>query len=480
MSHKATIYDLTDRSFSPLLGGVVLYKTFVERGYRTKHVDLSIHTQQFLREKQNYEAIFASLSVLHSLFLRFLFPIKIFSQTKNPRLWLFLSIMYENQAYENFGLVNRPFINALKRRLIKLYGRHTHVPFLLRKNLFGLSGFIDSKSDISAISTRYLQHMKIAEQLAKHIKQLSSSKVLVGGYPVKYFSAINPIISSHVDEFSSNELVTIVGGSKTKSLSYVDAYRFIAAHYHKMYGNIERVYYQTSYGCMWRKCVFCSFYQLGDQKRYHAKEVYDVLDELQKIVGVLNVNKVWFINDYMDVKYAKKLSEEIIRRGTSIEWLTYFRFGRDISYKLLKKLRKSGCFGLRFGLESGSQTVNDKLAKGVVVEDAQQILEWCKKLDIKATVFAMVGLPFESSTQLLKTYSFFIKNSKNIDTIHIGRFNLMPKSHMHQSPSHYKIASLEPYTFRGQKIRYLQIYLLNVILLLYLRFRRPQIKILFE
>ncbi|NUO09353.1 MAG: radical SAM protein [Candidatus Brocadia sp.] len=70
-----------------------------------------------------------------------------------------------------------------------------------------------------------------------------------------------------------------------------------------------------------------------------------------------------------------------------------------------------GCVMMGIGAESGSQRVLDFLKKGITVEQIENAARILNKHRIVSEFSFMIGLPYETSDDMLKTISF-VKNSE--------------------------------------------------------------------
>jgi hypothetical protein len=84
----------------------------------------------------------------------------------------------------------------------------------------------------------------------------------------------------------------------------------------------------------------------------------------------------------------------------------------DDIQKFLKKLKKSGCYMLKFGAESGSQRVLDFLKKDIKVEDIIRSCKECHEAGITPNYSFMTALPTETKDERVKTLELIDKLRK--------------------------------------------------------------------
>jgi len=82
--------------------------------------------------------------------------------------------------------------------------------------------------------------------------------------------------------------------------------------------------------------------------------------------------------------------------------------------KTLNLLKKSGCWQIQIGVESGSQRILDFLKKGTSVEMNAEAIKNCRKIGIFSHCAFMIGIPTETEEDLKKTYYFIQKNKPDL------------------------------------------------------------------
>jgi anaerobic magnesium-protoporphyrin IX monomethyl ester cyclase len=91
-----------------------------------------------------------------------------------------------------------------------------------------------------------------------------------------------------------------------------------------------------------------------------------------------------------------------------------------VSFDLLKHLKESGLRFIQYGIESGDDTVLNKLMrKKTGVNQARLALKWTRELGILSFGLFVVGMPGETREQILRTIQF----AKEVDP-DIVKFNV--------------------------------------------------------
>ena len=167
-------------------------------------------------------------------------------------------------------------------------------------------------------------------------------------------------------------------------------------------------YLETSRGCYGR-CIFCNKNIHGFQVR--MKSSFRVVDEMERMLK-LGFRELHIIDDLFtaDMNRAYVICEEIIRRGLKFPWYPRGGIRVDrVNEKLLKIMRRAGCYRIPFGVESGSQKILDAVGKNISLEQAQKAVALARKAGLETECYFMLGLPGESEEDLKKSIDFSIK-----------------------------------------------------------------------
>lgn len=163
---------------------------------------------------------------------------------------------------------------------------------------------------------------------------------------------------------------------------------------------------QTSRGCV-GKCIFCCASLLSGGK-YRMRSAENVVDEIE----VLYRNKVqsFFFQDdtvTVDIKRLNLIIDLLHERKLDIIWRAESRV--DVLAKnlwIIDKMYDSGCSGLQFGIESGSQKMLDELRKNIRIEDVLKVVRYTIKVGIPVTCSFLIGHPFETESSIFETLEF--------------------------------------------------------------------------
>jgi magnesium-protoporphyrin IX monomethyl ester (oxidative) cyclase len=173
----------------------------------------------------------------------------------------------------------------------------------------------------------------------------------------------------------------------------------------------------TSRGCP-HQCCFCSVH-LHMGRGFRANSPGYVADHLQFVVDKYDVRNVFFEDDNLtfDLDRMADICDQIVKRGIKFHWETPNGIRADrLTETLLKKMKKSGCRSVFFGVESGDQWVSDNIIhKDLDLKKVEEIAKICKKIHLKSGAFYIIGFPGERKENMHKTVEFALHLKRDYD-----------------------------------------------------------------
>lgn len=169
----------------------------------------------------------------------------------------------------------------------------------------------------------------------------------------------------------------------------------------------------TSRGCPGR-CVFCSIHSVWGHA-WRARSPENVVDEIEEMISVHKVEEIHFEDDNLTLSKSRmeKICDLITGRGLDITWTTPNGVAvNTLDEDLLDKMKRSGCYQLNFGIESGDPYVLRKIiGKPLNFDKIQKVVNYSKKIGIWTHGFFVIGFPGETRQNISRTISF----AKNVD-----------------------------------------------------------------
>jgi len=173
----------------------------------------------------------------------------------------------------------------------------------------------------------------------------------------------------------------------------------------------------TSRGCPFN-CCFCSVHlHMGKMFRAHSADY--VVNHIEYVVNKYRVKTIFFEDDNLtfDLKRFETICDKIIAKGIKFAWETPNGIRADyLTLNLLKKMEKSGCRSVFFGIESGDQYVLDNIiGKSLKLKEVVKVAKMCKDIGLKTGAFYIIGFPGEKKENILRTVELALRLKKDFD-----------------------------------------------------------------
>jgi len=185
----------------------------------------------------------------------------------------------------------------------------------------------------------------------------------------------------------------------------------------RLYREPHRLDIFDSRGCP-THCYFCSEWQFWG--KFRAKSGKAIYKEVTRLMDKFpQVNYFYFIGSLVNgnMKSLGEFSDLIVRHKLKIQWAGQAVIRPEMTLDFLKKLKRSGCSWLGYGIESGSQRVLENMNKRFSLEVASAVLKETKEAGISTQANFMFGLPTETREDFNQTLEFLKENSRYMDSI---------------------------------------------------------------
>ena len=162
----------------------------------------------------------------------------------------------------------------------------------------------------------------------------------------------------------------------------------------------------TSRGCPSGCCFCASSAMWGPRVRMASPK--RIIEEIDYLVERYGVRFIWFFDDVFTHRRdrVEKICNLLRQHQPKIRWFCEARVN-DLDRDLVSVMHDAGCRRLGLGIESGSERVLETaVKKGVDLDRARSILEWCDELGIIAHPFFVLSLPGEELEDAKRTMAF--------------------------------------------------------------------------
>ncbi len=174
---------------------------------------------------------------------------------------------------------------------------------------------------------------------------------------------------------------------------------------------------QTSRGCP-GKCIFCLAPSVYGTK-IRMRSPGNVARELSDCVRRFGIRDFFFRADTFtwSKSWVVELCREIVDRNLDIAWVCNSRVD-TIDRDRLEWMKKAGCHGIAFGIESGSQASLDRMGKGITIEKSMEAVRLTRASGIKTLLYFVVGFPWETEEDIRQTADFAVKLGGDLVEFH--------------------------------------------------------------
>jgi len=162
---------------------------------------------------------------------------------------------------------------------------------------------------------------------------------------------------------------------------------------------------QTNRGCP-GACTFCLVKVVSGNKILSRSPI-NIADEIEECIEKFNIRDFYFRADTFtwDKDWMISVCKEILKRKLKINWCSNSRVN-TLDEERIKWMKKSGCWMLGLGIESGNQEILKKMKKGITLKQIEEAVRLCKKHKIKIFAFFVIGYPEDTKETIMDTIKF--------------------------------------------------------------------------
>jgi radical SAM superfamily enzyme YgiQ (UPF0313 family)/MoaA/NifB/PqqE/SkfB family radical SAM enzyme len=207
------------------------------------------------------------------------------------------------------------------------------------------------------------------------------------------------------------------------------------------YDDSRHISLMASRGCI-RRCFFCSdapcwpgYRAMGAERIF--KEIAFHKNNHRDIGHVRFLDLEFNGNMKSLVKFCDLMKD----RPLDVYWSANMVVRPELKPAVIKKMARSGCEHIIFGIESGSERVLKKMNKLYRVKEADRIIRQMHDAGICVTANFMFGFPGESEEDFGQTLDFLRRNARSLGRVYPSRtyFALEEFSYIYDHPEEFGI-----------------------------------------
>lgn len=171
------------------------------------------------------------------------------------------------------------------------------------------------------------------------------------------------------------------------------------------YKKLPATHIVSSRGCP-NNCIFCDTSVFKKKIRYHSAEY--VLEMVDHLATNYKIREIIFEDDQflLNRERVVKICEGFLNARRKISWSCSGRVNSVNDRALLLLMKRSGCWQINYGVESGNQNILDFAQKGITLHQIETALNLTRSAGILSKAYFIFGLPYETEETMQRTIDF--------------------------------------------------------------------------
>lgn len=173
----------------------------------------------------------------------------------------------------------------------------------------------------------------------------------------------------------------------------------------------DRAALELGRGCPFA-CTFCSTNDFF-RRNFRLRSPERVLRDMRMIAETYSIRDFELVHDMftVDRRRVAAFCEAMVASGDKFTWSCSARTD-CIDKELLELMARAGCRGIFFGVESGSERMQEIIHKHLDPKRAEEIIDETERLGIRSTVALITGFPDETWEDLRQTMRIFMHSAR--------------------------------------------------------------------
>ncbi len=189
----------------------------------------------------------------------------------------------------------------------------------------------------------------------------------------------------------------------------------------------------TSRGCPFL-CRYCPKNVFGKKVRNHS--VSYVMDMIRLQYTRFKVRDIEIYDDTLTMQKERivELCNALIKEKLDLIWSANARVDQ-VDEEMLALMKKSGCWKIAFGVESGDVRVLEKMGKRIDLEKAKKIFRAADEMGFVNRGYFIIGYPTETVDSILNTIRYAKESSFHM--VQFNAFTPLPGSPVFEGIAEY-------------------------------------------
>jgi len=162
----------------------------------------------------------------------------------------------------------------------------------------------------------------------------------------------------------------------------------------------------TCRGCSYGQCTYCELSGLI-RKTYRRHSPGRVVEEMALLKKLARAREIYFQDDIFinEPGWVYEFCDRLEAADLGIIWSCETRL-QGLTLDMLRRIRKSGCWRIYYGFESGNQDLLDGIQKGFTLDEARHVVDISNQAGLDIVGFFMIALPGETPEKAERTLAF--------------------------------------------------------------------------
>lgn len=170
------------------------------------------------------------------------------------------------------------------------------------------------------------------------------------------------------------------------------------------------------------KCDFCPQALFNTRQKHRVRDPRNITEEVLQLVPKYGIREVEFYDATFGTRPqdARELCALLEAAGRPVAWACNSRCDL-LDEKLLRAMKRAGCYRLLFGVESGDQAVLDATGKNQDLAQVRETFAICRRLGIETIASFIIGLPGETPASVERSMNLAIDLEPTYAQFHLAR-----------------------------------------------------------
>jgi radical SAM superfamily enzyme YgiQ (UPF0313 family) len=187
----------------------------------------------------------------------------------------------------------------------------------------------------------------------------------------------------------------------------------------------------TSRGCPY-PCTFCSVAPVWNLESY-SRSPHNIVEEMKHLNREAGVDLFLFQDEFFisGKRQVMEFCRELTASGLPVEWKAFGRVNL-VDEEMMHAMADCGCLELRFGIESGSDRVLERIKKGFTAAETLDLIPRAIEILPRVDAFYVWGFPFETmedfNQSLFQMVSFRMMGARILPSL----LSLLPQTEIYR------------------------------------------------